>query len=426
MTSKIKEINAQVFEQEVLKHSQPVIVYFYSDDCAPCIAFAGVYQRMAEKYAAQMKFVKIHRQQNRQLAESYRIKTSPAVLFLKNGQEVCSRLHGYISHQELKDVIEGVLGGTCLSQEKEKIYADVVILGAGPAGLSAAVYAARAKLYTVVIDESMTGGQVSTTYHVANYPGTNGVIRGLDLMENMTKQALSFGTQIDDMKTVKEVRLEGPEKAVITDDAEYYAKTLIIATGAQPRKLPAEGEKEFRGRGVHYCATCDGAMYQDADVLVVGGGNSAAEEAIFLTRYAKHITMVHRKDRFTASKASADEVLNHPNISVLWNQEIKKVQGETFVTGVLLEDTVTGEQKELPAEGIFVYIGMQPRTEPFRDKVMLDDYGYILTDEDMKTNIPGVFAAGDVRRKNIRQISTAVGDGTIAGIMVEKYINGKQ
>ena len=417
--------SAQTFEQDVLKSDKPVVVDFYSEECPPCSALAPIFERMAEKYGEQMRFVRIFRQQNRQLAESYNIKSSPTIMFFKDGQEVCSRLNGYISKPELRQAIEGVLGGTCLLRERQKVHCDVLILGAGPAGLTAAIYASRAKLHTVVIDEGMPGGQVATTYHVANYPGTNGVIRGIDLVENMKKQAVDFGAQIDDLKEIFEVSLYGDEKFVKTEDTDYYSKTVIIATGAQPRKLPAEGEREYRGRGVHYCATCDGAMYQDADILVIGGGNSAVEEAVFLTRYARHVTIVHQFDHFQASKAAQEEILKNPNISVIWNSEVRKVNGENFVKSVVIEDLKTKELKEVETEGLFVYIGMEPKINLFKGVVNLSDYDYIITDGDMKTNLPGVYAAGDVRDKKIRQISTAVGDGTVAGIMVERYINRK-
>lgn len=425
MNSKVLNVNNQDFDKEVLKSNQPVVVYFYSEDCAPCIAFTPIFERVAEKYDGQMKFVKIFRQQNRALAESYNIKSSPAILFFKNGEEVCSRLNGYISNPELRQVVESVIGGTCMRRERQRVYCDVLILGAGPAGLSAAIYAARAKLYTIIIDEGMPGGQVATTYHVANYPGTNGVIRGLDLVENMKKQALDFGAQIDDLKEISEVNFEGSEKYVKTEDTDYYAKSVIIATGAQPRKLPAEGEREFRGRGVHYCATCDGAMYQDTNVLVIGGGNSAAEEAVFLTRYAKHVTIVHQFDHFQASKAAQDEALNHPDIDVIWDSEVRKISGENFVQKVTIENIKTKEQKEIETDGLFVYIGMEPKTDLFKGKVNTNQWGYIQADEDMKTNISGIYVAGDVREKKIRQIATAAADGVVAGIMAEKYINGK-
>ena len=425
MNKKVLNVNVNDFEQEVLKSKLPVIVYFYSEDCAPCIAFTPIFERATEKYKDQMKFVKVFRQQNRQLAEKYNIKSSPTVLFFKDGEEVCSRLNGYISNPELRQVIESVIGGACIRKERQKVHCDVLILGGGPAGLSAAIYAARAKLYTVIVDEGMPGGQVATTYHVANYPGTNGVIRGLDLVENMKKQALDFGAQIDDLKEISEVDFNGAEKYIKTEDTDYYAKSVIIATGAQPRKLPAEGEREFRGRGVHYCATCDGAMYQDANVLVIGGGNSAVEEAVFLTRYAKHVTIIHQFDYFQASKSAQDEALNHPDISVIWNSEVRKIMGENFVQKVTVENLKTKETNEIETDGLFVYIGMQPKTDLFKDKIKMTDWGYIQADDNMMTSIPGVFAAGDVREKKIRQIATAVSDGVIAGITAEKYVNGK-
>ncbi|MCR4435386.1 MAG: thioredoxin-disulfide reductase [Clostridiales bacterium] len=315
------------------------------------------------------------------------------------------------------------MGGKCPPKLKSRVNCDVLILGGGPAGLSAAIYSARARLYTVVVDEGIPGGQVATTFHVANYPGTNGVIRGTDLVENMKRQALDFGAQIDDLKEILEVNLWGGEKLIRTEDTDYYAKSVIIATGAEPRKLPAEGEREFRGRGVHYCATCDGAMYQDMDVLVVGGGNSALEGALFLTRYARHVTILHQLDVFQAEKTIQEDVLKNQNISIIYDSIVKKVLGENFVTGVVIENVKTGEVREIKTGGLFIYIGMQPRTHLFKGVVGMNEYGYITGDGDMKTNIQGVFVAGDVREKSVRQIATAVSDGVIAGIMVEKYIN---
>jgi thioredoxin reductase (NADPH) len=245
----------------------------------------------------------------------------------------------------------------------------------------------------------------------------------MDLMENMKKQAIDFGAQIDDLRQIKEISLSGEEKLIKTDGSEYHAKSVIIATGAEPRKLPVEGEREFRGRGVHYCAACDGAMYQDANVMVIGGGISAVEEAEFLSRYAKTVTIVNRSDHFKAAEASIDKALKNPSVSVIWDTIIKEIKGDSFLRSVVLENVKTGEKKETPIDGLFVYIGTQPNTAIFRGQVKLSDNGYILTDENMASSIPGVFAAGDVRDKEIRQITTAVGDGTIAGMMSERYLN---
>ncbi len=426
MRSGIIYSNEKNFEHDVLKSELPVVVYFYSEDCHHCGYFNPMFERMAQIYGDKMRFVKIQRQENRQLSESLGIKNSPTVLFFKDGREVCSRLNGYIGKSKIAGSIENVIGGPCEVKEKEKVYCDLIILGGGPAGLSAAIYSARSRLYTVILEKGLTGGQVSTTFHVANYPGTNGVIRGMELMENMKRQAIGFGAQIDELKEISEISLEGEEKYISTPDTDYYAKAVIIATGTTPRSLPAEGEAEFRGRGVHYCATCDGALYTDAKVLVVGGGNSAVEEAVFLTRYAKHVTIIHRSDSFNASKVAQDEVFKNPNIDVIWDSQIRKIKGDNFVKSVIIENLKTGEEKEIETDGIFVYIGMESKTEIFKGKINMDERGFIITDEDMLTNIPGVFAAGDVRSKRVRQIATAVGDGAIAGIMAERFISGKQ
>ncbi|AEV67315.1 thioredoxin-disulfide reductase [Acetivibrio clariflavus DSM 19732] len=418
--------NSEKFEKDVLKCDLPVAVAFYSEDCPPCASFINMFKRSAEIYGEHMRFVMIHRQHNRQLAESLNIKNSPTVLFFKDGEEQCFRMNGYINNPEFKEAVEKVIGGECKSKERQKVYCDVLILGGGPAGLSAAMYASRAKLFTIVIDEGLTGGQVATTYHVANYPGTNGVVRGMDLMENMKRQALEFGAQIDELKLIEDIDLESEEKYVRTEDTDYYAKAVVIATGATPRKLPAEGEQEYRGRGVHYCATCDGALYQDANVFVVGGGEAALEEAVFLTRYAKHVTIINRSDKFRASRGTQDEALKNPNISIIWDSIVRKINGDTFMKSIEIENLKTNEIKEIEADGLFVYIGTEPKTDFLKGKLILNENGYIDTDENMKTNISGVFAAGDVRNKTVRQIATAVSDGVIAGIMAERYINGKQ
>ena len=425
MSGEIINSGIDSFENDVIKSEAPSVVYFYSEDCPHCKAFDPIFERMAESYKDKLKFVKVFRQQNRALAEKYNIRNSPTVLFIKNGAEFCSRLNGYIGKPELRQSIENVIGESCSGRVSEKVYCDVLIIGGGPAGLAAAIYSARAKLYTVVVDEGMTGGQVSTTFHVANYPGTNGVIRGTDLMENMKKQAIDFGAKIDDLKEISELSLDGIEKRVKAEDKEYYPKAIIAATGAGPRKLPADGETEFRGRGVHYCATCDGPLYQDANLLVIGGGNSAVDEAVFLTRFAKHVTIIHQFDSFQASKASQDEAFKNPNISVIWDSEVRSIHGENFVKSVTIQNVKTKEMREIETDGIFVYIGMQPKTELFKDKLRIDEAGYIVTDENMNTNLPGVFAAGDVREKKVRQIATATGDGAVAGIMAESFIKGR-
>lgn len=414
-------IDSSMFEQQVLKSKDPVVVYFHEDDCLPCQAFESVFEKVADQ-KDNVRFVRISAPGNRQLAAQYGIRSCPTLLFFNEGKEVCRRLTGYITCADFREAVDRLDAGKCTAAARGIIHCDVLIMGAGPAGLTAAIYTARSRLFTVVLDSGIPGGQVITTYQVANYPGTSGVIRGIELADNMRSQAEGFGTRIDDMQEIEEIGLEGPVKYVRTKENDYYAKALIIATGSEPRRLPVDEEPEFRGRGIHYCASCDGPFYRDADLIVVGGGVSAFEEAIFLTRYARKVTILIRSEAPRASRSYVDEALKNPKISIINNTVIRKVQGEDSVRGVVLENTKTGEVSDMRADGIFVYIGSVPNTILFSPWLRMSENGYIITDENMSTNIPGVFAAGDVRQKNVRQITTAVGDGTVAGIMAERYI----
>jgi thioredoxin reductase (NADPH) len=302
---------------------------------------------------------------------------------------------------------------------------DLLILGAGAAGLSAAIVAARANLKTIVIDESVAGGQIATTDHVANYPGTPGVVRGMELIQNMKQQAGSFGAAIHESKTILEVRLQGTEKYARTGDVEYRAKAVIIATGAAPRPLPAEGADQFKGRGVHYCAICDASTYQDRKVVVVGGGNSAVEEAVSLARFASRVVMIHQFDRFQASLSAQEKVFINPKIDVIWDSEVRKVNGQgNPLTSVIIENVKTKQLTEIPTNGVFVFIGSAPRSELYQGQVELDQAGYIAAGEDTTTNVAGVFAAGDIRVKPVRQLVTAAADGAVAAVMAEQYLVG--
>ncbi|PKM82878.1 MAG: thioredoxin-disulfide reductase [Firmicutes bacterium HGW-Firmicutes-14] len=425
MTQQIISIGSDRFEDDVVKSTAPVVVTFYSDECPPCQALEPLINYLAGKYSDHVKFVRIHRQKNRELAGRLGIKSSPTVLFYKDSEEVCGRLTGYIKKAELRKSIEDVLGDACPKIERSRQEYDALILGGGPAGLTAAIYLARARLRTVVIDEGLPGGQASTTFHISNYPGTNGTVRGKDLMGNMVEQAMSFGAVVESFKEVLEIDLSKDIKYVKTEDTDYYAKCVVLATGAEPKKLPAEGEREYRGRGVHYCATCDGAMYQDRKVVVIGGGNSAVEEAVFLTRFASHITVIHQFDHFQASRVAQDELFRNSNIDVIWDSEVRKIEGDALVKNLVIENLKTKETKTIPADGVFVYIGMQPRTDVLDGQVKLNEWGYISADENLRTNIDGVYAAGDVLDKKFRQIATAVGDGAVAGLMAEKYVAEK-
>lgn len=304
---------------------------------------------------------------------------------------------------------------------------DVVIIGAGPAGLAAGLYASRARLKTLIVEKEKAGGQIVTTAEVANYPGSIENATGPTLVNRMVEQAEEFGAEkvID---TIKEVELEGKIKVLKGEKGQYQAKTVIIATGANPRKIGCPGEEELTGRGVSYCATCDAAFFEDMEVYVVGGGDTAVEEGMYLTKFARKVTIIHRRDELRAAKSIQEKAFNNDKIEFMWDTVVEEIKGDGIVESMVVRNVKTGETTEIVADeedgtfGIFPFIGFIPATDLFEGKVELED-GYIVTDEDMKTNIPGVFAAGDVRVKSLRQVVTATADGAIAAVQAEKYIN---
>ncbi len=303
---------------------------------------------------------------------------------------------------------------------------DLIILGSGCAGLTAAIYAGRAQLRTLLLENAALGGQAATTNEIGNYPGVPDA-DGPALMERMLEQAKSFGAEFRTCD-VSAVRLNGEQKTVETSAGTFQAPAVILATGASPRKLGFPGEEEFRGRGVGYCATCDGFFFQDKDIFVVGGGNSAAEEALYLTRFGKKVTVLVRKDAFRCEKSTAERVLHHPKIEVKFRTELVRVWGDSQLKGAELRDNRTGETTTytVPEEdgtfGVFVFVGYEPSTALFRDQVELDGDGYIKTNDRMETNLPGVYAAGDVRPKELRQLVTATADGAVAATQAAAYV----
>lgn len=315
-----------------------------------------------------------------------------------------------------------------MSQNKES-HSKVLIIGSGPAGYTAAIYAARAMLNPTLISGMEPGGQLTTTTDVENYPGFSDVIQGPWLMEEMKKQAEAVGT-IFENDMIKEVDFSNsPFKLIGESGTTYTADTVIISTGAQARWLNLESETKFRGFGVSACATCDGFFYKDKEVMVVGGGNAAVEEALFLTKFASKVTLVHRRDTLRAEKLLQQKILSHPKIDILWDSAVKEVIGTENpkgVTGVLLENTKDKTTKQLNTHGVFVAIGHDPATKIFKDQIKMDTEGYILTDPDStKTNIKGIFAAGDVKDKTFRQAVTAAGMGCMAALEAEKLLSEK-
>ncbi|OAT69207.1 thioredoxin reductase [Mycobacteroides immunogenum] len=299
---------------------------------------------------------------------------------------------------------------------------ELIIIGSGPAGYTAAVYAARAQLKPIVFEGTQFGGALMTTTEVENYPGFREGIMGPDLMDQMREQAIRFGA---DLRTedVDEVSLQGPVKTVTVGDEVYRARAVILAMGAAPRYLGVPGEDTLLGRGVSSCATCDGFFFKDQDIAVIGGGDSAMEEATFLTRFARSVTLIHRRDEFRASKIMLERAYADPKITVLTNTRIVEVEGSDSVTGLKLENTLTGEASQLPVTGMFVAVGHDPRSELVKDVVDVDPDGYVLVrDRSTYTSLEGVFAAGDLVDRTYRQAVTAAGSGCAAAIDAERWL----
>ncbi len=301
---------------------------------------------------------------------------------------------------------------------------DVIIIGAGPAGLSAAIYTARAKYKVLVLEKEKVGGQITITNEIVNYPGVEKT-SGTKLTQSMKLQAEAFGAEFATGEVI-EMELNEDIKTIKTTNAEYKTLGVIIAVGANPRKLGFPGEKEFQGRGVAYCATCDGEFFTGKEVFVIGGGFAAVEEGIFLTKYAKHVTMIVREEDFTCAKTVAEQVSNHPEITVKFHTEVEKVDGDVILNYALFRDNISGETWVYQSEegfGMFIFAGYVPNSKLFKGKVELNEQGYIVTDINQKTNIDGVYAAGDVCIKNLRQVVTAVSDGAVAATSLEKYVS---
>jgi thioredoxin reductase (NADPH) len=307
---------------------------------------------------------------------------------------------------------------------------DVLILGAGPSGLAAAIYAGRANLKVGVIENMMPGGQVLLTESVENYPGTVKGESGMELIMRFEQSAKDFGAEFihDD---INEVELTGDVKVLKGANGEYRSKVLIIATGSKIRKLDLPGESEFIGRGISFCATCDGAFFKNKDVFVIGGGDAAVEEAIYLTRYAKKVTVIHRRDELRAVKSLQIKAFENKKIDFLWNTVPVAFIGEGLLSGLRVKDVNTGEEKVLESSnageniGVFIFVGNLPNTEKLVDHIDVDNSGFIITDEEMRTNLSGVYAAGDVRAKTLRQVVTATADGAIAAYNASKYLEEK-
>ncbi|MCG7196200.1 thioredoxin-disulfide reductase [Fructilactobacillus sanfranciscensis] len=298
---------------------------------------------------------------------------------------------------------------------------DVIVIGAGPAGMTAALYASRAELSVLMLDRGVYGGQMNNTAEIENYPGFKSIL-GPKLSEEMYESSTQFGVEYG-YGEVTGIEIDGDKRIVKTADDEYESSAVVIASGSEYRKLGTPGEKEYGGRGVSYCAVCDGAFFKGDNVIVVGGGDSAIQEATYLANIAAKVTVVHRRDQLRAQRILQERAFDRDNIDFIWNSTVEEIQGDDRkVTNVKIKNNQTGEETVVPAAGVFVYVGILPMTDAFRNIGITDEAGWIDTNELMETKVPGIFAVGDVRKKHLRQITTAVGDGGIAGQGVFDYV----
>lgn len=436
MAKNVTEITSAEFEKLVTNSKDRVILDFYSSECSPCEALAPKFESFAELFGNDIKFYKMFRQENRELATRLGVKSSPTLVFFQEGKEVYERMSGEIRKWQIGEAIKSMVGEEHYNQvvsqkEKTVIEADVVILGGGPAGLTTGIYAGQAKLKTVIVEENLVGGQVKTTHMISNYPGTGGPMSGMELMDKMDWQARGAGAEI--IAAVDVTGVEFAEKGqrhtvYLDDDVIIKTWSMVLAMGSEPRAIGVKGEKELKGKGVSYCATCDGKYYEGQEVVVIGGGNSAVEESIFLTKFATKVSIVHQFDHFQANKTAQEEALSHEKINVLWNSEpraFEKTEDDRML--IRLQDVKTGEESSIVTDGVFIFVGYVPNLSRIPEgSVVTDQWGYIRVTEDMETNLPGVYAVGDIRSKKWRQAATAVADGCIAAIVSEKYIESSK
>lgn len=427
MSELVREITQAQFP-EVLASKRPVVVDFYSSECPPCEALAPKFEAAAQQYGHDVDFVKIFRQQNRELATELGVKGSPTLVFFENGREVGTRLTGGIKRSELSAGLDQLVPAeraAALHAQAKPTHtdADVVILGGGPAGITAGIYCAQAKLKTVMVDLGLGGGNLAITHQVSNFPGFPQPQPGAMLAHHLVEHAKAAGVETRFAAEVTQVDLQA--HTVVLDGLETLrAKRLIVATGSSPRPIGVKGEAEFKGRGISYCATCDAKYYEGKHVIVIGGGNSAVEESLFIARFAARITIVHQFATLQANKHAQDQAFAEKKIEFLFETEPREFlsSGGKTVDGVRVEDLKTHQQRVLPCDGVFIFAGMRPNLEAFAGSFALDKFGYIVVDEDMRTSVPGVFAAGDVVAKRYRQMTTAVSDGTVASMALAKEL----
>ena len=413
-------MNQKQFEQAIMG-DVPVLVDYWAPWCTYCRRISDAYDRIAEKYAGRLIVAKINIDDEPMLAQQEDIEIIPTLVLYHRGMTL-----GSVVNPESEAAIDAFIGQTIdvKAQEKAAHVHDMVIIGGGPGGYTAALYAARSGLDTLVIERLSAGGQMAQTHWIDNYPGFENGVDGYELAQSMQRQAHRFGAKTV-YAEVEHADLAAEIKRLETSEGVIYGRTVVIATGAGPRPLGLEEEKELAGRGVAYCAACDGMMYKDKTVVVVGGGNSAAADALILSRIAKKVILVHRRDTLRATKVYHEPLQKAENVEFRWNSVVEAIEHDERVTGVRLRNVISGEETTVASEGVFVSVGRKPASQLAQGQLELDPGGYIVAGESTKTSVPGVYAVGDVRTKALRQVVTAVADGAMAVHAAEEYLAGK-
>lgn len=406
--------------KEMIENGKTFLVDFWAPWCPHCRKINPAYEQIAEQYAGVLEVVKVDMDEDDKLWSELQVELIPTLRLYVDGKPVASTVA-----PESKAAIDEFLSGILpkqINEENDHVY-DMIIIGGGPGGYTAALYAARAGLDSLVIEKLSAGGQMALTHQIDNYPGFVEGIGGWELADQMQRQAERFGAKTQNAE-VRSVNLNSSPKTVETSEGTFYGKTIVLATGANPRELGVPNEKELVGRGVAYCAACDGMFYKGKTVVVVGGGNTAAADALLLSRIAEKVIIVHRRNTLRATKIYHEPLMKAENVEFRWNSVVTELLHEDNITGVRLKDVQTGEETVIAADGVFVSVGRKPATELVSDQIELDKGGYIVAGETTETNIPGVYAVGDVRTKLLRQVVTAVADGAMAVHMAEEFMAG--
>ena len=417
----ILNMNAESY-RKFTQAKQPVMVEFSAPWCVYCRRLAPALESVAEEYRDTLVFGAVNIDDDPELAQSEKIEVVPTLLIYQNGQ-VLGSIVAPESRAQLVSFIEETLQHR--EQEAnitEHIY-DMIVVGGGPGGYTAALYAARAGLDTVILEKLSAGGQMALTEQIDNYPGFEDGIDGFSLGEKMKRGTERFGVETK-LAEVLSLDLSGTVKKAETSEGPLFARIIVLATGAGPRELGIEGEQELIGKGVNYCAACDGMFYKNKTVVIAGGGNTAAADALILSRICKKVIVVHRRDTLRATKIYHEPLMKAENVEFRWDSEIIELLHDEKVIGIRLRNVKTGEETTLACDGVFVSIGRKPSSELVKDQVEVDPAGYIIADESTRTNIPGVFAVGDVRTKALRQVVTSVADGATAVHYAEEYLAG--